>query len=749
MDDAIAVTRGDATGVVLMHAWVTKRLISWVNLVLRKDIALHKLQIVAPHRGLRAGLKAQLGRLGKHVSSRGELLGTDFTAGAAAKTRPMVKGRLKKARRRKGKLRWFRRNGGSAMEVGRGGVLPSVLFGGSTHGITQANLRDARRIMAAASPIKAAASSTTVRLAIGGRRLADVDPATTHSNLPLLALSATWWDDATTRADHVVTWRAAKRDIEGLTDAAAGAAVCGPVGAAMMHLCRVGAAWPKPFVVELLDTAIPLLTTPPPPPPVLRKILYIHARRHYDRVLISRLADEEGWQHESVVPEYAMGVDWGMVRDALGNKKGDGDGADAGWINLSLSERRTLQVLVCGAFWPEARRWLCGGMLPTGTCLACCLETGTMAHKASQCQATEAEVGWMNIAGRHIPRPAVEQRFRPLVERGLPPQTHDPRPHDVDFQEGHVLPGSSGTFYGDASGVGVKGQAPKIVTWSILQLQDGPVVVDGADAEAAQLPPVAQSSRGILGGWFPSVPRGELTALIKTLEAGCVPITYAGDCRAVIEGCKNGVSTELTSSRSPMADLWKRVHWLLRDHGPVVTACKIKAHQTRSKAYEEGGLDGLVQWHGNNAADQHAKQLARSRWEAQAPAERDSLHRRWFLRQQLCRAAVVFAIAQQKLDEAGVPKIARPRKRRINRGEKSECGNHILQFDVPQTAWACVRCRLIANTPAARRSLAQKPCNGEVAERIPISHKLNFSSGVLWCRLCGAYTTRLPRALAR
>ncbi len=262
VDDAIAVTRGDATGVVLMHAWVTKRLISWVNLVLRKDIALHKLQIVAPHRGLRAGLKAQLGRLGKHVSSRGELLGTDFTAGAAAKTRPMVKGRLKKARRRKGKLRWFRRNGGSAMEVGRGGVLPSVLFGGSTHGITQGNLRDARRIMAAASPIKAAASSTTVRLAIGGRRLADVDPATTHSNLPLLALSATWWDDATTRADHVVTWRAAKRDIEGLTDAAAGAAVCGPVGAAMMHLCRVGAAWPKPFVVELLDTAIPLLTTP-------------------------------------------------------------------------------------------------------------------------------------------------------------------------------------------------------------------------------------------------------------------------------------------------------------------------------------------------------------------------------------------------------------------------------------------------------------------------------------------------------
>ncbi len=75
VDDAVAVTRGDATGVALIHAWVTRVLMAWVTRVLRKDIAMHKLQIVAPHLAVRAGLKTQLRELGKYIRASGELFG--------------------------------------------------------------------------------------------------------------------------------------------------------------------------------------------------------------------------------------------------------------------------------------------------------------------------------------------------------------------------------------------------------------------------------------------------------------------------------------------------------------------------------------------------------------------------------------------------------------------------------------------------------------------------------------------------
>ncbi len=732
VDDAMAITTGNKTGVALVHAWVTKMLIAWVTRTLRKEIAMHKLQVVIPDAAVRAGVKVQLGSLGKHVRANGDLLGTDFTAGAAARTRPMTRSRLSKARKRRHKLRWFRSKGGAAMEVGRGGILPSVIYGGSTHGITAGTLRDTRRIMAAASGVKAAASSTTVRLAIGGSGGVDVDPATTHSNPPLLALSSTWWDNPASRADHVAAWRSAKRDIEGLPDTRAGAAVRGPVGGAMMHLGRVGASWPKPFTVELMDTPIPLLTTPPL---VLKRILYAHARRHYDRVLIGRLADENGWIHNQVLPEYSLGIDWGMIRDALNNKAS----------GLNGEEKRALHTLVCGAFWPEERRWKCGGMLPTGTCLACCLDVGTTGHKAAHCGAIEQELRWMKIAGRLIPEPALQPKHRPLLERGLPPMLLDVRPDDdTDFQEGRFIPGSSGTIYGDASGVGTKGKAPRVITWSAVQLGAGHGVL-GCDS----LPPVAQRTRGVLGGWFPSVPRGELMALIKSLEGSCVPIMYVGDCKAVIDGVANGVHEGLTSSKSPMADLWKRVQWLVRDHGQGVGARKVKAHRSRQRAFDEGGAGGLLDWHGNDSADQFAKQLARSRWRDMEDAERERELHQDFVRQQIHRTAIVFAIAQKHMDDAGIPKVVRPAKRNMRRQPKTECGSHMLHYDTFHRAWACSRCRLIANTAASRRTLAQRQCKGEISDLIPASHRIQFSAGVLWCCRCGAFTTRLPRALRR
>ncbi len=217
----------------------------------------------------------------------------------------------------------------------------------------------------------------------------------------------------------------------------------------------------------------------------------------------------------------------------------------------------------------------------------------------------------------------------------------------------------------------------------------------------------------------------------------------------LLKALKNGVNNDLTSSRCAMADLWKRVKWLLQDHGEGVSAHKIKAHMTRAKALEEGGIAGVINWVGNDAADNHAKLLARSRWETLAPGETEIRAQRDRLRQHVRRAAIIFRAAQRRLDNAGIPKVPRRAARQVCRGAKAECGDHLLQFDGVKNSWSCVRCRLIANTATSRRSLAQRRCNGELADRIPVSHQLQFSAGVLWCRRCGAYTTRLPRALAR
>jgi hypothetical protein len=101
------------------------------------------------------------------------------------------------------------------------------------------------------------------------------------------------------------------------------------------------------------------------------------------------------------------------------------------------------------------------------------------------------------------------------------------------------------------------------------------------------------------------------------------------------------------------------------------------------------------------------------------------------------------------LDGMGLPRHVRPKRRPLRRGDPSSCGDHRLEFKSDLRHWECASCRLIANTAASRRSLAQKACRGDVSARIPVSHRLRYSSGVLWCEVCGSYTSRLPRALAR
>ncbi len=371
-------------------------------------------------------------------------------------------------------------------------------------------------------------------------------------------------------------------------------------------------------------------------------------------------------------------------------------------------------------------------MLPTGSCLSCLQDIGSSWHKSNDCGAVEQGITWMRAGGRRIRRPSDEIYLLPLATLGIPPRTRRHRPREVALREGTLMRGTSGHLFGDASGVGWPQQAPEVVTWSVITL--------ARDGES-----LAQSMSGTCRGWYPSVARGELQALVEMLEAALIPATYVGDCHYVVDGLEAGVPLSFASSESVHADLWRRARWLVNDHGPGVTAVKIKAHRSRTRAQNEGGAGGLELWHGNRLADATGTGLALRLWEggtagagARQAARADDLG-------SVIRAAICTRLAQSQLDGLKLPR-ARRRKARLGRSP-AQCGDHVLVPLASGGGRACERCKLITRTPTSFKTLASRPCNGDVLLGIHPSHRLRASVGVTWCESCGCYMTRLPRAL--
>ncbi len=633
--------------------------------------------------------------------------------------RPVSRKRLKKALSRRKRLKWWRSLGGAAHEVARGGLVTSGAHGAQAHGLPCATLRDLRRIQASSVTIKAGGSSATAKLAIGGHQFRDVDPAVWLANPPLLMLADTLWDSPASRGEHVEAWRLAKRELEGVPRVRAWRRVRGPVGAAFLHLDRVNATWKKPFVVTLFDKDIYLLEVPPR---ALSSIIREHARRHYDRILIASWATEHRWDIPSVISKYSNGIDWSLVRDVLRSKRG----------GLTHLERKAYMALVTGAAWPEERRWLSGGMLPTGSCLACLMEIGSMDHKINRCGAIEQEITWMKLAGRKIRPPRGEAELAPLSVFGLPPLLRDNCPRELSIREGAVPRATSGKIFGDASGVGQRNQTPEIVTWSIATL--------GSDGASLQ-----HSMGGTCSGWYPSVPRGELQALVEALEVALIPATYVGDCQFVTDGLTAGIPRSLASSSSSHADLWRRARWLLRDHGPGIDCIKVKAHRLRGHVEAEGHAEGLQLWLGNQFADTTAKGLALRLWEGvRAEADRRTTMIDDFVGS-MARSGICARLSQSALDSLKLPRVSK--RRRFNKATGFQCGDHTLAPMTSGNGQWCTKCKLITRTAASYKSLAARPCQGEVLLGIHQSHHLRWSVGVTWCERCGYYMSRLPRAL--
>ncbi len=190
-------------------------------------------------------------------------MGTDFAAGGVIRKRAVQKKRTRKALSRKPKLKWWRRQGGDAREIARGGAGAELMFGAAAVGVPLAALRARRRLQAAACRVSTSGASLTARLAIGGDRYGEADLAVLEANPPLGQVLALIWDQPRLRQDIIDAWLTADETSAKIGTRRIWRSIRGPVSAAYAHLLRIGAEWTAPFTIRLLDNAVNILATPP------------------------------------------------------------------------------------------------------------------------------------------------------------------------------------------------------------------------------------------------------------------------------------------------------------------------------------------------------------------------------------------------------------------------------------------------------------------------------------------------------
>ncbi len=694
----------------------------WVKRELRKPISANKLQAVVSSRKLALLTQDGLARLGITPCLHGEMLGIDCSMGGQMRRRPIQRKRASKAKARRRRLRWWRKLSGKAMPIARAGPRAELMFGSEVVGLPNGTLCDLRRVCGAATRIHCGGSSLTARLAVGGDKWAEADPAVLDAGLPLFCVLCRLWDDVSSRAHFVFMWNHATQQV--MKYGETWSRICGTVGAALLSVLRVDAQWLRPFVLELLDVEVNLLTTPPLQ---VLEIFKAHSRRCLDRELVNRITKDWGAEHRQAAQSaYRHGIAWASIRKGL-----------AAAAKSDAFAARALEAVVCGGFWPEERRHA-HGLREDSWCTACRWEVGSARHRLHDCGALHSHLLWLRVAGQYYPpvgSSATDLGHRLLQEYGWPPVEVPWEPVEGNFTEGDFGAILEGDAFGDGSGYNQASRETRISTWSVIRTQEG-------DDDGHR--PLRYASRGTVTGWFPTVHRAELTALINCLKSAVIPARYIGDCAATINGARSGVGAWLTGSRSMHADLWREVKFHLDDHGEGISVAKTKAHRSRRQA-ENDTADPIEWWIGNQHADSHAKDLARSLAAADSRAVRQEAAEEVALNM-LSHLALAAKWCFSSWPE-GKRGLKPPRAKHKQRaGDVGECGGHTVQR-ITGGGWRCRSCLLETWGDQGLGRLSRRPCDGAARDRAHRSHFLSVTRGVLWCTRCAAHTTRVPRTL--
>ncbi len=298
-----------------------------------------------------------------------------------------------------------------------------------------------------------------------------------------------------------------------------------------------------------------------------------------------------------------------------------------------------------------------------------------------------------------------------------------------------------GVFYGDGSGCAQNSIGDRQATWALT--------IGGRTSDSSAVVPAAFHKRGAVQGWHPTVPRSEVTAVIRFLDLAGAGSEYVGDCKYALDVIQAGVPPRFRASGCADADLWRVAARALQQKGGAsnFTFTKTKAHRSYAQAEVDGELS-LTHWAGNSRADALAKSLARRvLCERTSNNDQDVSSFPGGFGALLEETAMGAAWAIQHWPEVGKrAKSLRTGGRKGLATPGTEVGPHSL---VPHDGggWHCVDCLLVTRTNASRRSLRITPCRGSVTAQCHATHELRWSHGVYWCWRCGRYTIKRPRAL--
>ena len=428
----------------------------------------------------------------------------------------------------------------------------------------------------------------------------------------------------------------------------------------------------------------------------------------------------------------------------------------------STANRAHLVSYIVGRQWPQARLHTAG--LAGDSWCQLCLHlrgqhaTGTLAHRLWQCpllHQTRVAVlpGHLQVEGDALPGQA---NYDPLstvgvvLARGLGSISVAGIPaHPADTFVWDLYPTDglwAGNFYTDGSGMdrdSVIGPYCERYAWSLVALRN-----DGSKQAAAY---------GSAPFWAHSVFTVELWAIMQAALAPCLgPVTVYTDCLSALQAWEAGALIDDAPS-DLHAGLWRVIHGatLDRDFKIVWMPAHLDDDAIGTAFRSDGVTVSRSDLYGNRLADQLAQAAARS---IRVPADRVRRLRSDLGKVTAAARAVASLCTAAASGGSGndgsnlrdaAPLTAASRVTRVpsvvSSGVKIGC--HMVVHTGGCYPWKCTVCSRAATS---RPRLEAKVCVGSPDAKISaLGHSLNITGVVRWCSVCGAYSTRVARALLK
>ena len=643
VDDVAQNTRGQSRTEVLEEAIE-------VTLMLAEEFkeeglkVSKKTTVVCSNKDMRTKIQKVLKQNGLQVKAETEVkdLGVD-AAGGARRSAKTQKKRLEKMKRRGKKVSWLRKKNKKATKLYKSNLYPAGTFGIANLGAAPSIIKQIRTTCADAA-LGAKGQCATIAIDLGIGQSADPEIAI---RVTTIAAFVEQWAQSSQEERKKIR-RAWRKILVRKYDTYRWRQVTGPVSAAMMTLRDMG--WKTPAPDVWFDPQGQRWQCEEGKEINVQEIVDAITEHIKSRIWSKAAKHRNGKGMEG-------GIDATVVRKHL---------ADLDKKGLEGKEM-ILRKAAAGAHWPRQRKFE-AGLIESPMCQRCGIEEEDEMHRIWKCPANEKLTEKAITGSNRLKEEAVadDGQHACFWTRGLVPKkwTKAKVEEEAWVMRFGKQDWQGGTFYLDGSGgKNTKDKRLRKCGWAAVQ-QDS----------SSNITKSVQGICGTLTGSNQTVPRAELTALIKLLEMhkGCgQDLDVATDCLYVYKGANNLQGAKRMKKN---ADLWMRYLELQKEaeeRGTRISVRKVKAHVDVVDIYL--GNATLDDAKGNFLADAYAGLAAR---EGQVTKEEEETVRRcdqkaWQVQNRII--AITLAIMQgEGLSEEECEKIDKEQAAAKKERQKTE-----------------------------------------------------------------------------